>query len=159
MPCSVPICLSLFFSREKESYYTGVSVWLYLTAVQSVFSAVLSAWGKWRERASGRDRYRAQMGECVSSGSVQHQLCRSAFLVWSARHFCWMCLCGELLFTSFFHFKGLNRERNLFKACFHMTHTGTHKHTLKSRDIFLLGNLSINQCDFKHIPQATRLTW
>lgn len=39
------------------------------------------------------------------------------------------------------------------------THTRTRTHTLlKSRDIFLLGNLSINQCDFKHISQATRLT-
>lgn len=66
----------------------------------------------------------------------------------------------SFFFPPFFLFKGLNREHHLFKAGFHTTHThwNTPAHTLKSRDIFLLGNLSINQCDFKHIPQATRLT-
>lgn len=71
-----------------------------------------------------------------------------------------MSLWGAPFFPPFFLFKGLNREDHLFKAGFHTTHThwNTPAHTLKSRDIFLLGNLSINQCDFKHIPQATRLT-
>ncbi len=39
------------------------------------------------------------------------------------------------------------------------THTHTHTHVWESREVFLLENLSINQCDFKHISPVTPLTW
>lgn len=134
-PLSPNLSFSPSLSGEKGSYYTRVSVWLSVSPLYNHCFQQHCQHGVNGERESGRDRYRAQMGVCVSSGSVQHQLCGSAFLVWSARHFCWICLCGELLFTPFFLFKGLNREHNLFKASFHMTHTGTHKHTHLSQEI------------------------
>lgn len=45
---SLPLSLSL--GNKEALLYLPVSVALCLTTVQSLFSAALSAWGKWRER-------------------------------------------------------------------------------------------------------------
>lgn len=42
--------LSLSLGNKEALLYLPVSVALCLTTVQSLFSAALSAWGKWRER-------------------------------------------------------------------------------------------------------------
>lgn len=66
----VSLSLSPSLGNKEALLYLPVSVALCLTTVQSLFSAALSAWGKWRERVgeTGRER----MGMSVSSGSIQH---------------------------------------------------------------------------------------